>query len=120
MSWGKIRGLFSKINGFFLKENSSEYQRMLAGIRVFFSMLKQRSFVNVIPLLTDFIITLCLNFASIYIMKPIKPIIPIPTIQIKTVKIVSNIAAIIFLCSSHALRTKFTVRTFRVSSGISL
>ena len=46
MCWGKLRAGYNKIKSFFLPENSKEYQRMLAGIRVYFSMMKQRSFMN--------------------------------------------------------------------------
>lgn len=55
MCWGKSRASYKKIKSFFLPENSKEYQRMLAGIRVYFSMMKQRSFMN-------FLIALILMF----------------------------------------------------------
>lgn len=35
-----------KIGKFFISTNSKEYQRMLAGVRIYFSLMTQRSFIN--------------------------------------------------------------------------
>lgn len=42
----KLNKYSDKINNYFYTYNSKEYQRVLSGIRIFFSLMKQRSFMN--------------------------------------------------------------------------
>jgi hypothetical protein len=73
MCWGKLKKYYQKIKAFFLPEYSKEYQRMLAGIKVYFSMMKQRYFMNATILLILMFFFLLTVIVGSNILRGIEP-----------------------------------------------